>query len=119
MVRLGIRNSRMKDFYDILVISRELSFKGSSLAAAIAATFERRRTPLPSSAPAALTAEFGSDRDKATQWNAFLMRSGLSAAAADFAAVVREISGFLLPALDSARFRIPLPRTWNPGGPWE
>ena len=119
MVNLGIRNSRMKDFYDILVLSRELSFKGRSLAAAVIATFDRRRTPLPYPAPMALTVEFGSNPDKAIQWKAFLMRSGLPAPAVDFAAVVREISGFLLPVLGVANSRSRLRRTWNPGGPWE
>jgi predicted nucleotidyltransferase component of viral defense system len=118
MISLGIRNSRMKDFYDILVLSRELAFEASSLAASISATFECRRTPLPSPAPGALTAEFGSDPDKAIQWNAFLRRSGLEPPAADFAAVVREISAFLLPVLNSASSRRRPPLTWKPGGPW-
>jgi hypothetical protein len=63
MVTLGIRNSRMKDFYDILIMSREFSFDSGCLAAAIAATFKRRNTPLPSSKPFAFTDEFGTDTD--------------------------------------------------------
>ncbi len=118
MVTLGIRNSRIKDFYDILIMSRELSFSGDALTAAIAATFKHRKTTLPASAPFALTAEFGADPDKSIQWNAFLMRNQLDPPAADFEAVVGEISGFLLPMFRSARARKGLARTWKPRGPW-
>jgi len=118
MVALGIRNSRMKDFYDLLIMSREFSFDGGVLAAAVAATFERRSTPLPSSPPVALSDEFGTDPDKATQWNAFLKRNRLEPPAVDFSAAVAEVSKFLSPL-----FRAPqsggLPAlTWGPGGPW-
>jgi predicted nucleotidyltransferase component of viral defense system len=45
MVQLGIANSRMKDFYDIVVLSRMFEFDGQLLVQAIRATFERRKTP--------------------------------------------------------------------------
>ena len=44
MVKLGIANSRMKDFYDMEVLSRTFSFGGKSLREAIHNTFERRGT---------------------------------------------------------------------------
>ena len=34
MVKLGIANSRMKDFYDLWVLAREFEFRGALLAAA-------------------------------------------------------------------------------------
>jgi hypothetical protein len=40
-VMLGRTNSRMKDFYDIWVLSRTSEFKDDQLARAIAATFPR------------------------------------------------------------------------------
>ena len=46
MVSLGIANSRMKDFYDLYVLSERFDFDGDLLARAIAATFARRRTAL-------------------------------------------------------------------------
>jgi len=58
MVSLGLANSRMKDFYDLLSLSRELTFKGSVLSEAIQKTFARRGTPLPSGMPVAFTPEF-------------------------------------------------------------
>jgi hypothetical protein len=47
MVKLGIANSRMKDFYDMEVLCRTFSFDGKSLRDAIRNTFKRRGTELP------------------------------------------------------------------------
>jgi hypothetical protein len=46
MVKLGIANSRMKDFYDLWVLAQRFEFESATLAAAIQATFETRRTTL-------------------------------------------------------------------------
>ena len=48
MVMLGIANSRMKDFYDVWTLARHFAFSGPVLCAAMRATFERRKTVLPS-----------------------------------------------------------------------
>ena len=47
MVKLGVLNSRMKDFYDIWLLSRQFDFDGAKLAMAIQLTFEQRGTKLP------------------------------------------------------------------------
>jgi hypothetical protein len=44
MVKLGIANSRMKDFYDLWVLAQRFEFESATLAAAIQATFKTRRT---------------------------------------------------------------------------
>lgn len=44
IVTLGRANSQMKDFYDLLALSRHLDFDGRTLASASRATFERRGT---------------------------------------------------------------------------
>ena len=56
MVVLGIANSRMKDFYDLWILARQFEFQGPMLCSAIRATFERRRTAIPSEAAAGLVA---------------------------------------------------------------
>lgn len=58
MVDLGMANTRMKDFFDLWFLCRELEFDGSQLVAAIRSTFERRQTPLPAGLPLALTDTF-------------------------------------------------------------
>ena len=71
MIAFGRANSRMKDFYDVWVLAKSYHFNDDRLARAIAATFDRRGTPLPAVPPDALTAEFASDEAKRGQWNAF------------------------------------------------
>lgn len=46
MIKLGILNSRMKDYYDVWLLSRKFDFNGKLLARAIKATFKQRNTPL-------------------------------------------------------------------------
>jgi predicted nucleotidyltransferase component of viral defense system len=60
MVHLDLQNSRMKDFYDIWILSRTLTFSGPALSQAIRSTFDRRHTSLPVIPPAGLTAKFHS-----------------------------------------------------------
>jgi predicted nucleotidyltransferase component of viral defense system len=72
MVVLGRANSRMKDFYDIWVLSRAYEYADGSLARAIAATFSRRQTPIPIEPPDALTRAFADDPAKRNLWQAFL-----------------------------------------------
>lgn len=71
-VRLGIANSRMKDFYDLWVMARNFDFDGDMLGEAIRKTFERRKTDLPKSDQTAFTPEFFEDKTKLAQWRAFL-----------------------------------------------
>jgi Nucleotidyl transferase AbiEii toxin, Type IV TA system len=58
MVYLGEINSRMKDFYDIWLLSRRFDFDGAILQKAIVATFQNRKTPISIETPIALTDQF-------------------------------------------------------------
>lgn len=61
MVQLGMANSRMKDYYDLLVILQKYDLDSYELAKAIAATFRRRGTVVPERAPIGLSDEFAND----------------------------------------------------------
>ena len=80
MVRLGQTNTRMKDFYDLRALAERFAFDGPTLLTAIGATFARRDTPIPASAPRALTSEFAEDIGKQAEWQGFLKRSKLEPA---------------------------------------
>ena len=60
MTKLGLLNSRMKDFYDLWVLARRFDFDGTTLASAIRRTFANRKTAVRSH-PTPLTPAFGSD----------------------------------------------------------
>ncbi len=102
MVVLGIANTRMKDFYDLWMLAKEFDFDRAQLASAIAATFERRKTPLPDGLPIAFQQEFWSSKD--SEWSAFLKNSGLGEGI-QLKEVVQRLAEFIEPALDEARQR--------------
>lgn len=112
MVVLGMNNSRMKDFFDLAVIARTAELDGSTLVEAIRATFARRNTAVPTSIPAALTAEFSSSPIKAQQWRAFVTKAGLQWTSLD--AVVETLAVFLGPALAACSLSGDFKPKWNP-----
>ena len=118
MVHLGMLNSRMKDFYDIWALAQRFDFEGGTLAAAIGATFQRRKTPLPSTVPLAFTPEMTGSPIKHAQWAAFVRRSRLRLATAGFEKVVAAIKDFLEAPQVAASQGKRLRATWAKGGPW-
>jgi predicted nucleotidyltransferase component of viral defense system len=102
MVMLGRANSRMKDFYDIWILSRSFEFDDGRLMRAISATFKRRKTPIPAELPDALTDAFAKDEGKQRQWHAFVQ--SVAHEPGDLADVIAEIARFLMPhAVAAAR----------------
>nr|WP_315478798.1 nucleotidyl transferase AbiEii/AbiGii toxin family protein [uncultured Rhodoferax sp.] len=112
MVMLGQANSRMKDFYDLAVIAQRSTLDGATLAAAITATFARRQTPLPTERPLALTAAFGADPAKQRQWQAFLNKNHITAAA--LPDTVALLDTLLWPATLVAASQSNATATWQP-----
>ena len=117
MVALGMANSRMKDFYDLWVLARGFAFDGPTLSGAIRATFRRRKTALPTSAPLALTAEFADDAAKRKQWEAFLRKSKLDAGAG-LAGSGRGAARLSDAPGSGAAAGEPFEQYWPAGGPW-
>ena len=115
---LGIANSRMKDFFDLWILSRQFEFDGTSLCQAIEATFNRRETVLPSKTPLALSKEFADDSQKRTLWNAFIKKSALQVDGRSFDSILSELETCLMPptlAIQNSReFKL----AWPPAGPW-
>jgi predicted nucleotidyltransferase component of viral defense system len=101
IVVLGSRNSRMKDYFDLQALAREGSLNASAVAEAIAATFERRKTPLPDAWPPGLSDEFASDATKRAQWQAFLSKNRLDAQPLD--SVIHAVRRFVAEPLALAR----------------
>lgn len=99
MVTLGRANSRLKDFYDVWMLSKTHEFDRERLTQAIVATFKRRGTAIPS-VPDAFTREFFRDPSKLQQWTTFIR--DLSAEPASFETVVSELAVFFSPFVGKA-----------------
>ena len=113
MVQLGTANSRMKDFFDIWILSREHSFLMSRLRGAIMATFERRKTEVPNGLPTALTDVFLKDAEKVKLWKAFLKRIQLSDDYARLEDVGQAIGVFLMPVVESVNEKSSEAKRWT------
>jgi Nucleotidyl transferase AbiEii toxin, Type IV TA system len=103
MVDLDTQNSRMKDIYDIWMLSRTIDFSGNELSEAIRLTFERRKTPLPQEVPTALTTRFCESDPHLRQWTAFARRIGENDLATDFTQFISDLVGLLIPPVKLPR----------------
>jgi hypothetical protein len=104
IVLLGMTNSRLKDYLDLSVLLDRESLDPATLAAAIAATFTRRGTPLPTELPIGLNDEFANDPSRQALWAAFLKKNSL--AAMPLIKVVGALRTKLQPALANAASNI-------------
>jgi predicted nucleotidyltransferase component of viral defense system len=101
MVALGLANTRLKDFYDIWFLSLVTDFSREKLARAIAATFDRRQTEIPTELPDALTPAFATDPSKQAQWKNFVR--DVAHDPGTLGHVVNHLAGFLMPIAAAAR----------------
>ena len=117
MVHLGLSNSRMKDFTDLAIAARRTDFEGSTLAAAIRATFRRRGTQLPEGEIVGLSDRFLQDERAQANWKAYVKREGLQGFES-LAQVIEELRAFLSRPIEHARTGETSGARWAPGGPW-
>ncbi len=119
MVVLDIRNSRMKDFFDIWFMATTWEFDMEELRAAIFASFERRGVIVPEETPFALTDEFLSDAQKRQQWKAFGSRLNPGSAVPQLDEVGAVLRGFLMPCIVSGSREGSLAGHWTPDSKWK
>jgi hypothetical protein len=116
MTALGMINTRMKDFFDLWAVANTFAFEGPVLAEAIAATFARRETPLPTEAPLAPTPAFADA--KRAQWTAFLKRTEISLAPEPFPEIQAQVAALVMPRTLSLVKGEAFAARWPAGGAW-
>lgn len=100
MVLLGMTNSRVKDYLDVWILVDRETLDTTVLATAIAATFKRRATAMPTALPIGLSDEFANDGSRQALWAAFLRKNNL--ATVPLGDVVTALRDTLRPALVQA-----------------
>jgi hypothetical protein len=120
IVKLGMANSRMKDFHDVDSLASRFEFKGEVLTEAVQRTFDHRGTGLAADgAPVAFRAEFYTDENKIKQWNAFCSKNKLYVQQRELKQVIGEITAFLAPVATAVQRGEPFNAVWKPGHGWE
>ncbi|MCX6636274.1 MAG: nucleotidyl transferase AbiEii/AbiGii toxin family protein [Acidobacteria bacterium] len=117
LTALGLLNSRLKDCFDLWLLSRLSAFAGHILVAAINATFGRRGTQVDAST-AELTDSFAPNPAKAIQWKASLRRSRFSDRPHELIEVVSHVRASASPPLPAAAARTEFRSACPAGGPW-
>jgi hypothetical protein len=99
--QLEMLNSRMKDFYDIWFLSRNIELDLNIISKAIVGTFSNRGTAIPKES-IVFTEEFSNNSDKQKQWAAFCRKRCIDNAPTKFAEIANEVMGFIKPLLEAA-----------------
>ncbi len=115
MVKRGISNSRMKDFFDIWTLSKQFSLNSKSLANAIEATFEQRGTPIISS-PECFSEAFAKNPEKNQQWHSFARKNSINTDS--LPDIVDYIKQFLHPILYGISINDLPDLKWDPHHQW-
>ncbi len=74
---LGMSNSRLKDYFDLLILFQREKLNSAILSEAIFATFTRRKMQVTNKTLIGLSDEFSNDLSKQLIWNAFLKNNQL------------------------------------------
>jgi len=119
IVRLGVLNSRLRDYFDILVLSRRKPFDGSILKRAVQRTFQARGTPIPEELPTGLLTGFAEEPGKQAQWVSLRSKLREPDVPEELTIVIAEISMFVGPILRALDDESPFAETWSAGGPWQ
>jgi len=117
MIRHDEMNSRVRDFLDVWLLSRQFEFSGNELLRSVRATFTSRNTAVGED-PACFTTSFVEDETRRVMWERFLKRSQIEAAPPNFAEVVKGVAVFAEPLLRAVADGTPFELEWIPPGPW-
>jgi len=118
MLRLGRDNSRMKDYYDIWLLSQARDFDGATLSEAVSECCAARDLAL-SGAPVGLSPEFALTSGKTAQWAGFIRRIEATDAPQDLGQVVEAVREFMEPVLAALVGKRPFAAAWRAPGPWQ
>ena len=98
LVQLRMLNSRMKDYFDLWLLSQHPQLNEETLRRAIRSTFDNRTTAI-DAAPVGLSAKFCGDPKKQSQWRAFLRRSQITEAPESLSEIGAHLQRFFVPIL--------------------
>ena len=101
IVEHGSANTRLKDYFDLWMLSKHFDFKPPRLAKAISATFARRGTPVPEDMPEGLSQAFANNEQKLAIWKS--LKRSFTVDPGSLAEVVDGLNKFLMQAAQSAR----------------
>ena len=119
IIKLGLLNSRMKDFYDIWLLMRQFNFNGPELAKALKKTFEHRKTLLPTGKTLFAEEIYDEKSDRQTLWTTFLKKGAITHVPKKLNATAKAIEKFLIEPLDAIKNGGRFNKNWKAQGLWK
>lgn len=119
MVKLGLLNSRMKDFYDIWLMMRQFDFDGAKLTEALKRTFDHRKTTLPTHKPLFAEEIYDMKSDRQILWKSFLKKGDIRHAPENLRTTAAEIEKLLVEPLSTLGEGVVFKKEWKAPGPWK
>lgn len=116
IVSLGNLNSRVKDYFDIWLLSEKLDFNFLLLKQSIERTFQRRENLIPTEIPIGLSPLFYGNRDKQLLWKHFVKRVSPALVPDNLQAAAERIKELLFPIIKPENAE---PRLWKAGIGWK
>ena len=116
IVRYGMANTRLKDYYDLAFFAAKVELDSARLSNAVAATFSRRGQKIPPETPIGLTERFFLDKRRDKDWKAFKTRHSLPKSV-PLDDCCRRIEGLMMPVTRGLIRGEPLRGKWN-GSSW-
>jgi len=99
VVDLAMRNSRLKDYFDLWVLLGHFEFDFQLVQTAVTRTFARKELELPNEWPVGLAKQYSEDKMKVSQWNAFLRKTEPAERPTSLWATILRIRQFFAPVL--------------------
>lgn len=118
MVSRDLTNSRIKDFYDIWILSEAETFQEATLREAIESTFSYYMTTIPLEKPICLTQAFWGAPGQESRWLGFLKNAHIKVDCS-LEQVIHRIEHFLMPICNPIHKSNYINRVWSPSGTWE
>ncbi len=118
MIKLGLLNSRMKDFYDLWLMAQQFHFKGQTLVEALKKTFTHRKTVIPTKSPLFAEQIYDESSDRQMLWKAFLTKGKIKNVPDKLKDVAEAIEKFLLKPIKAIDQNKNFDQEWKNSGPW-
>ncbi len=109
IVSLGVLNSRLKDFYDICVLSNQFDFSGSDLKQAIIETFNHRNTSL--DRIDAFSEGFAQSGERNARWQGFLKTKHVEKTIS-LNQAIEKIRSFIFPVVEAIHKEVDFDLNW-------
>ncbi|WFU07374.1 nucleotidyl transferase AbiEii/AbiGii toxin family protein (plasmid) [Rhizobium sp. CB3171] len=99
MIRFGLANGRIKDFYDIWLTTQIFQFQLSTVIDAVAGTLARRGTAVPTARPEGFSQAYATIAAEKGLWSGFLERNPPMLAPPAFPELQRQLTRFFEPVI--------------------